>query len=551
MTKVAWIFTHDQYIDRRIFFFADVLKSKGYQIKLFPDHYYDVLAADDYNYIVRPEEQNVVREYNVSKDSISKDDKEIFDYVIRYENNYYAQNKKYSTARVKQKTAYPKMRIDFAENDFSSVIKKEKGLLYYNNKNASFGMLYDSKNEYFILQCEEILLKILSNQPYKELAKEKNIQILKRIMGKGESFVYFHPINSNLLYKYDFKKRIIIEYSAIKKVLPPKDNFEDFRTYIYDYSKIEYQSNKSLQYEHPDLVYVADLPTLPIGIKLKEKFGCKIIMDCHEWWFKQTELWEASDSLKCHLVDLFEMKLYPRCDLRITVGEYLAQRMSETLNCSFEVIYSCMDNELEQNNKAVNLKEKYNLPQNAKIAIFQGGMSTFRNLENLARATKFLSEDSYLLLLTTGDYQAVFKKILINEGNPERVIWGGWIPQKELLGYTRGADLGIIPYTAVNDYSECFVPNKLMEYFTATTPIFYDSSLKELLLVAGGNEVGYGTNLKDPINFGQKLNDLLHNSRELQRLKMNYDKCKGKFGYENQKNKFEELLYKYNILEES
>ena len=195
------------------------------------------------------------------------------------------------------------------------------------------------------------------------------------------------------------------------------------------------------------------------------------------------------------------------------------------------------------------IHKKFNLPSDSKIAVFQGGMSTFRNLENLARATKYLEEDSYLLLLTGGDYQEEFKKILNSEGNPERVIWGGWISQDELLNYTQNVDVGIIPYTAVNDYSECFVPNKLMEYFEVQVPIFYDTSMYELSLVAGGNQVGYGADLKNVEEFGTELNALLHNEQKLGELKRNYEYCYDKFGYESQKGLFEEMLSRYGILD--
>ena len=153
-----------------------------------------------------------------------------------------------------------------------------------------------------------------------------------------------------------------------------------------------------------------------------------------------------------------------------------------------------------------------------------------------------------MLLLTTGAFQEEFKKILNQEGNPERVIWGGWISQDELLNYTKSVDLGIIPYVAVNDYAECFVPNKLMEYFEVKVPIFYDSSMYELNLVAGGNHVGYGANLKDAEEFGKKLNSLLHNNIQLNELKRNYETCSDKFGYMSQREVFLELFSKY-ILE--
>ena len=42
--KIAWLVTHDAYIDRRILFFADVLMENGYSVKLFPSAYTDSVS---------------------------------------------------------------------------------------------------------------------------------------------------------------------------------------------------------------------------------------------------------------------------------------------------------------------------------------------------------------------------------------------------------------------------------------------------------------------------------------------------------------------------
>ena len=39
MNKSIWLITHDNYIDRRIFFFADVFRGMGYSVRLFPSFY--------------------------------------------------------------------------------------------------------------------------------------------------------------------------------------------------------------------------------------------------------------------------------------------------------------------------------------------------------------------------------------------------------------------------------------------------------------------------------------------------------------------------------
>ena len=62
---IAWLITHDAYIDRRILFFADVLLENGYSVKLFPSAYTDFTNDHDPDYVVRPLDWTVVKLYGL------------------------------------------------------------------------------------------------------------------------------------------------------------------------------------------------------------------------------------------------------------------------------------------------------------------------------------------------------------------------------------------------------------------------------------------------------------------------------------------------------
>ncbi len=547
------MFTHDNYIDRRIFFFSDVLLEHGCEVKLFADEYFETLCKDDPSYVIRPEICRIVREYDVPLSKINAEEKNIVSSIKAYQNKYYNRNKMWADKVPIEVTNF---RISVHRNDYSVIIRRPDGTLAYNKRTDSWIIQYDSAYQTDIIDCESAVRLYLEEQNIKEITRKYNLSI-EETDGKDGKLIWLHPKDSRVLYVYDVENMVLSEYSPMtvsvsEESVLSNEEYEDFCREIYDYSRILSRINLELKKEKPDIVYVADLTTLPIAIMLKEKFNCKIIMDCHEWWYKQTVLWEPYRTIKQQLSDLYEKRLYPKCDLCITVGKYLAGKMQESIGCNFEVIYSCMSNSLESvcNDEDISLIKRYKLRNDAKIAIFQGGMSTHRNLDNLARATKYLDEDAYLLLLTTGDYQDTFKRILNREGSPERVIWGGWITQKDLLKYTRQADLGIIPYTAENDYAECFVPNKLMEYVTTGLPILFDSSMQELKLVAGENQVGYGADLGDPVIFGREMNRLLHDRDVLNKYKSNFAKCSDKYKFSGQKLLFESMLEKYCILED-
>ena len=49
--KEVWLITHDNYIDRRIFFFADVFQENGCEVKLFPSTYFELNTDPDPLYV--------------------------------------------------------------------------------------------------------------------------------------------------------------------------------------------------------------------------------------------------------------------------------------------------------------------------------------------------------------------------------------------------------------------------------------------------------------------------------------------------------------------
>ena len=117
------------------------------------------------------------------------------------------------------------------------------------------------------------------------------------------------------------------------------------------------------------------------------------------------------------------------------------------------------------------------------------------------------------------------------------------------MRFTVNADLGVLPYSAVDEYYSYAVPNKLMEYFEATLPMLYDVSMKEVSMVAGEHGVGVGEDLSDPVKFGQTLNRLLHDEEQLSAMKKQYEGCRNKFSFESQRAALEMVLGEHGLIE--
>ena len=558
MNKTAWLITHDNYIDRRIFFFADVLEKNGYKVTLFPSYYFDLLSDRDPVYVSRPVDESIVKRYGIPYEELSEELRDCIIIIRERQDGFYSRKQRYADSLrelatpMKNKNAGIKVKgfktfytIEYTINQvcyvYSSLTDEVKEI--HLNHLSGDSLIYERAIlEYMTKHAE------FDGQAY----SVGSINVRSEINEFGEKVYYAQNPACNYMMAYNQDCNVLSKVTAIPtgyygpdKVKDKTFDFSEYKEIVYEFSPILTNVNRHLECETPDVVYVADLPTLPIGVMLKETTNCKLIIDCHEWWFKQAALWEKDFKRKIELSEFYEKELYPKCDICITVGKYLAKDMAKCYEKNFETIYSCMSADLcvkdtDYDHEIWN--RMFGIPLEAEIAVFQGSMTTLRNLDNLARATRYLKDNQYLVIVGGGPYEAEFRKILSAEGKPEQVKFVGWVNQKELMKYTVNADLGVLPYSAMDEYFSYSVPNKLMEYFEATMPMLYDISMKEITMVAGENGVGIGADLSNAEIFGKKMSELLHSPDELKRMRENYSKCKDKFRYVNQEKEFERIL---------
>ena len=563
---IAWLITHDAYIDRRILFFADVLLENGYSVKLFPSAYTDFTNDHDPDYVVRPLDWTVVKLYGLPVSALLEGERKIMETIIMAQESYHQNNGNYAYSLDmlpgvgKTSGGYTIHTVGERSGYFIS-IQKGTRVLVYDSHTGYTTVIADKTVAVQASEYERAIaganLKTIATDGYVSVgdvavsyAKGPRGMALAAHCKTADNGVWLFNNTPPELYR-----GTPIPYGKLElDTMEGREfDYQEYRKIVYDFSPILEEVRRNLKEERPDLVYVADLPTLPIGLMLKETLGCALMVDCHEWWYKQARLWESSMREKIALSEKSEAAFYPQCDICITVGKYLAQDMSACYHKHFDVIYSCMSAglRLEDTEPEEGFWKTYGIPEGTRVAIFQGSMTDLRNLDNLARATRYLEEDCCQAVVGGGPYEETFLKILEEEGNPERVVMVGWVNQSDLLKFTVNADLGVLPYSAMDEYFSYSVPNKLMEYFEATLPMLYDISMREISMVAGEHGVGVGEDLSDPEKFGRTLNSLLHDAEQLSALKEHYADCKDKFSYESQRKEFEKILEANNLLDKA
>jgi glycosyltransferase involved in cell wall biosynthesis len=120
------------------------------------------------------------------------------------------------------------------------------------------------------------------------------------------------------------------------------------------------------------------------------------------------------------------------------------------------------------------LRRELQISPQQRILLYQGAFSRYRNLEDLIAAMAEVQNTNIVLVMmgpSVGrreDLEAIARE----DGTlGRRVLFHDAVPQEVLLSYTSGAEIGIVPYPAVDLNSRYCAPNKLFEFIVAGVPI--------------------------------------------------------------------------------
>ncbi len=226
-----------------------------------------------------------------------------------------------------------------------------------------------------------------------------------------------------------------------------------FERFIYE---------KANQFE-ADIVHCHDLPVLKPAILLSALRDIPLIYDAHELYPSQKVL-----PLRLRLRSYINERLYIKyVDYVITVNDFIAEIMKRRYGVdNIGVIMNCTKAEPGSNVDGCKniLHERFNLRADDKIVLFQGWISPERNLDNIVRAFKYVGNNIKLFLIGYGPYEDKLKEIVRKERLKKRVFFFGPVPSDEILKYTAGADIGIIPYEPIDKNHLFCSPNKFFEF---------------------------------------------------------------------------------------
>jgi len=255
------------------------------------------------------------------------------------------------------------------------------------------------------------------------------------------------------------------------------------------------------------IYHAHDLNNLEVAYRASRANGAKLVYDAHELFSEMANRWVR---LKRGSWRRLEARLLPRADLAITVNDLIAREMSRRYKVPPPlVLLNCPDPPptFDPQARYDLIRERLGLPAVRKIVLYQGWMSEGRGLENLVRAAGLLADGAVVAFMGYGDYQAVLESIAAT-GPAGRVHFIPAVPQRDLLAYCASADVGVIPYQAVDLNNYYTSPNKLFDFIQAALPIVA-SDLPFLRKVITSHDLGVVAKLDSPRRYADAINGVL------------------------------------------
>ncbi|MBP1694918.1 MAG: hypothetical protein H6Q41_106 [Deltaproteobacteria bacterium] len=269
-----------------------------------------------------------------------------------------------------------------------------------------------------------------------------------------------------------------------------------------------------------DLYHVHDLQPLAPGFLSAERLGAKLVYDSHELFVEQEFL--PGEKRKWRQI---EKKYIHHADRVITVNSAIAAVLEKRYSITRPFVIMNCESKRQRlgalRAETSNLVRRLGLLSDARLLLYQGGLSPKRNLEILVHSIAYVRNPRVVLvILGSGELKGRLVELIKHFGLSRRVFLIPGVPQQDLLPITAQADLGIIPYapTCLNTFY-C-TPNKLFEYIAAGVPVLV-SDLPEVRKIVETHDLGWVADLTTPKKIAEAIDVALFDERVLKKRREN------------------------------
>ncbi len=296
--------------------------------------------------------------------------------------------------------------------------------------------------------------------------------------------------------------------------------------------------------EKAQIYHCHDIDTLLIGYIASRVNHAKLVYDCHD---RYDEIKAGGTFIKAFRVGwrLMERALIHKADGVITVCDSFAEILSQRYNITYPLIlYNCPY--FHPWKKTSKLRDRYNIQPEDKIVLYFGAVFVDRGVELLIESSQYFLPGTKLVLLgpASDDYRPRLEGKIAALPNPDRVIWAGYIPMKEVPDYLMSADISTVPYNILSSAYDT-LPNKFFETMMAGLPIV-TSNLPAMKRVIEETNCGMLVKKTTPETFAEAINTIISDTNLMKRMGANSRRAaEKKYNWENQSKKIIELYKQF------
>ena len=249
-----------------------------------------------------------------------------------------------------------------------------------------------------------------------------------------------------------------------------------------------------------DLVHANDWDSLPVAARGRQKSGCRVLFDAHEYYLADQVNGIIFDNLIIPYRKFILKNYQNQVAKMITVSEGIEQIYSSKFNWEMSVIL----------NTPVLQEITYHKtePKNIKL-VHHGGAMAERNLEKILMVIPYLRNEFELHFYLTPSNLKYLRKLkdLANNIALERVIFHNPVPPKEIIREISKYDIGIHNLNVKNINHLNALPNKFFDFMMAGLAMAINPlpTMKKIL-----NEYQLGIILdgNNPKEWANKINSL-------------------------------------------
>lgn len=255
-----------------------------------------------------------------------------------------------------------------------------------------------------------------------------------------------------------------------------------------------------------DVYHAHDITALPACYAAALLRRRKLVFDAHELPLTQPHIMARRVT---HTLAVAMLRLFMRrCDAAITVSPPLVDVMRDLYGGPRAAVIRNVPL-YQAPAPSARLRERLDLPQGTRIALYQGGIQANRTLDILVHAARHLDPGIVIVMMGNGPMVAELSAMIASEGAGDRVKMLPAVPYQELLSWTASADLGLL--VVKPDFSlsvKYSLPNKLFEYLMAGLPVLTSEmvAIEETVL---GYGVGDVIRSLEPNIVAAKVNSML------------------------------------------